>query len=182
MTKIHQETQAAMKKANDDMKKYYDRKHKPEEYDVGDKVWLDMKNINSGRPKKKLDVLREGPFTITEKISNTSYRLNLPISWKIHNSFHVSKLRRVKPDEFNRQPPRVTLHVRGENWNASEITKAKLTNGRLEFLVTWILPDGQTHDLWELSSRMENESPKLIKEFYRRHPQAPKHALSTTLK
>jgi len=182
MAKIHQETQAAMKKANDDMKKYYDRKHKPEEYDVGDKVWLDMKNINSGRPKKKLDVLREGPFVIKEKISNTSYRLNLPTSWKIHNSFHVSKLRRVKPDEFNRQPPRVTLHVRGENWNASEITKAKLLNGRLEFLVIWTLPDGQTHDLWELSSRMENESPKLIKEFYRRHPQAPKHALSTTLK
>ena len=73
MTKIHQETQAAMKKANDDMKKYYDRKHKPEEYDIGDKVWLDMKNINSGRPKKKLDVLREGPFIIKEKISNTSY-------------------------------------------------------------------------------------------------------------
>ena len=30
--KIHQETQAAMKKANNDMKKFYDRKHKPEEY------------------------------------------------------------------------------------------------------------------------------------------------------
>ena len=106
-----------------------------------------MKNINSGQPKKKLDVLREGPFEITEKTSNTDYRLNLPVSWKIHKSFHVSKLRRVKPDEFNRQPPRVTLHVRGKNWNASEITKAKLLNGRLEYLVRWTLPDGQVEYL-----------------------------------
>ena len=46
-----------MKKANDDMKKYYDWTHKPEEYKIGDKVWLDMKDINTGRPKKKLDII-----------------------------------------------------------------------------------------------------------------------------
>jgi hypothetical protein len=182
MAKIHHETQSAMKKANDDMKKYYDRKHKPEEYNIGDKVWLDMKDINTGRPKKKLDILRDGPFEITEKLSNVTYRLSLPPTWKIHNSFHVSKLKRTKPDEFNRQPPRVTLHVRGENWNATEITKAKLTHGRLEFLTKWTLPDGQTHELWELASRMENNSPKLIKDFYRKNPQAPRHILAVTLK
>ncbi|HVW99810.1 MAG TPA: reverse transcriptase domain-containing protein, partial [Candidatus Babeliaceae bacterium] len=74
MAKIHQETRTAMEKANEDMKRYYDRKHKLEEYQVGDKVWLDMKDINTGRPKKKLDILREGPFKITEKISNVAYR------------------------------------------------------------------------------------------------------------
>lgn len=73
MAKIHEETQSAMKRANDDMKKYYNRKHKPEEYEIGDKVELDMKDINTGRPKKKLDKLRDGPFEITEKISDTSY-------------------------------------------------------------------------------------------------------------
>ena len=48
MVKIHEETQSAMKKANNDMKRYYDQKHKPEEYKIGDKVWLDMKDINTG--------------------------------------------------------------------------------------------------------------------------------------
>jgi len=57
MANIHQETQSAMKKANDDMKKYYDRTHKPEEYEIGNKVWLDMKDINTGRPKKKLNII-----------------------------------------------------------------------------------------------------------------------------
>ena len=181
MANIHQETQSAMKKANEEMKMYYDRTHKPEEYEIGDQVWLDMKDINTGRPKKKLDILREGPFKITEKISRTSYRLELPPSWKITNSFHVSKLRRAKPDEFQRKLPRVTLHVRGDNWNATEITKAKLENGRLEYFTLWTLPDGRTHELWELSSRMENDAPNLIKEFYRKHPQAPRHILGVTL-
>ena len=181
MANIHQETQSAMKKANEEMKMYYDRTHKPEEYEIGDQVWLNMKDINTGRPKKKLDILREGPFKITEKISRTSYRLKLPPSWKITNSFHVSKLRRAKPDEFQQKLPRVTLHVRGDNWNATEITKAKLENGRLEYFTLWTLPDGRTHELWELSSRMENDAPNLIKEFYRKHPQAPRHILGVTL-
>ena len=164
------------------MKRYYDQKHKPEEYKIGDKVWLDMKDINTGQPKKKLDILCEGPFEITEKISNVAYRLNLPPSWKIYNLFHVSKLKWIKPDEFNWQLPHVTLHVHGDNWNATDITKAKLTNGCLEFLTTWTLPDGQMHELWELAPRMENDAPKLIKEFYKKHPQAPQHILAVTLK
>jgi hypothetical protein len=140
-----------------------------------------MKDINTGRPKKKLDILREGPFKITEKISRTSYRLEFPPSWKITNSFHIAKLRRAKPDEFHWKLPHITLHVHGDNWNATEITKAKLENGRLEYFMLWTLPDGQTHELWELSSRMENDAPNLIKEFYRKHPQAPRHILAVTL-
>jgi hypothetical protein len=95
-----------------------------------------------------------------------AYQLKLPDSWKIHKVFHVSKLRQAKPDEFERIPPKVTLHVRGENWNAKEITDAKIVNGRLEFLVTWILPEGHIHKLWELSSRIKNDAPDLITEFY----------------
>jgi hypothetical protein len=37
-----------MKKANEDMKKYYDHKHKPKEYEISNKFWLDMKDINTG--------------------------------------------------------------------------------------------------------------------------------------
>ena len=65
MTQIHDKTKASLERAAKDMKKFYDRKHKPEEFNEGDLVWLDMKDINAGRPKKKLDVKREGPFKIT---------------------------------------------------------------------------------------------------------------------
>ncbi|KAF5324225.1 hypothetical protein D9619_011276 [Psilocybe cf. subviscida] len=87
-------------------------------------------------------------------------------------------------DEFNRPLPnvtKVTLHVRGDNWKPIKITEAKMTNGRLEFLTTWELPEGKTHELWELSSRMENDAPELIKKFYRDHPHAPRQVISATL-
>jgi hypothetical protein len=55
MSKAREEAGHALKRAADDMKKYYDRKRNSEEYKVGDQVWLDAKNITTDRPKKKLD-------------------------------------------------------------------------------------------------------------------------------
>ena len=34
-----------------------------------------------------------GPFHVIEKMSEVSYRLKLPDSWRIYNAFHVSLLR-----------------------------------------------------------------------------------------
>jgi Integrase zinc binding domain/Integrase core domain len=48
MLKIREETKACLNRAAKDMKKFYDRKHKPAEYNIGDKVWLNMKDINTG--------------------------------------------------------------------------------------------------------------------------------------
>jgi hypothetical protein len=100
-----------LERAAADMKRFYDQKRKPKDFQVGELVWLSMKDISTGRPKKKLNVKCEGPFKITEKISNVAYCLELPPTWKIHNSFHVSKLRKVRPNAFNQKLPKVTLHV-----------------------------------------------------------------------
>jgi hypothetical protein len=43
------------------------------------------------------------------------------------------------------------------------------------------MDEPSAHKLWELSSRMENDAPNLIKEVYRKHPQAPRHILAVTL-
>ncbi len=46
-------------------KMQYDKKKRPAiEYQVGDKVWLDMTNLHLPRLKKKLDDKRTGPFEI----------------------------------------------------------------------------------------------------------------------
>ena len=59
-------------------------------YKVGDKVWLNLKNVRTDRPSKKLDA-KHAKFTITEVISSHAYRLNTP--GEIHNVFHSSLLR-----------------------------------------------------------------------------------------
>lgn len=179
MARVREEAECALKKAAEEMKKFYDRKHKPEEYAVGDQVWLETTNINTDRPKKKLDHKRLGPFRITQKLSNVVYKLDLPSSWRIHPVFHVSKLRRYTSDPYGRALPRVTLHVRGDNWEASSITRSRLLNGRLEYLVSWRLPEGNYHELWELESRMINDAPDKVKQFHREHPSAPRRLSNT---
>jgi hypothetical protein len=42
----------------------------------------------------------------------------------------------------------------------------------------WKHIDGNTYELWELASRMENDAPNLIKKFYKKHPQALRHILT----
>lgn len=48
MTAIREETQAALRGAAEDMKKFYDRNYTPEEYERGDKVWLNAEYIIMG--------------------------------------------------------------------------------------------------------------------------------------
>jgi hypothetical protein len=179
MSKVREEAECALKKAAKEMKKFYDRGRKPKEYSVGDRVWLEATNLTTDRPKKKLDHKRLGPFKIIQKISNVVYKLELPPTWRIHPVFHVSKLRRYTPDPYGRALPRVTLHVRGDNWEASSILHSRLQSGRLEYLVLWKLPEGNYQELWELESRMSNDAPEKVKLFHRNHPSAPRRLSST---
>ncbi|MCO5577197.1 hypothetical protein L7F22_031021 [Adiantum nelumboides] len=39
-----------------------------------------------------------GPFQITERINDVSFRLRLPDTWKIHNAFHVSLFKPFRGD------------------------------------------------------------------------------------
>jgi len=56
MKRTREDAESALKRAADDMKKYYDQKRgKTPQYTLGEKVWLDASNIQTGRPAKKLD-------------------------------------------------------------------------------------------------------------------------------
>ncbi|MCO5575542.1 hypothetical protein L7F22_029343 [Adiantum nelumboides] len=52
----------------------------------------------------KLSIRYYGPFQITERINDVSFRLRLPDTWKIHNAFHVSLLKPFKGDVPDEQP------------------------------------------------------------------------------
>lgn len=59
-------------------------------YKKGDLVWLNMKNVRTERPYKKLD-WKNAKFTIQEIVSTHVVRLNTPPS--IHLVFHVNLVR-----------------------------------------------------------------------------------------
>ena len=80
-----------IKQANLQYAKYYNKKHLPDpEFSIGTKVWLSSKNIKTQRPSSKLDYNKLGPFKIISKIGKGAYKLELPITMKIHPVFHVS--------------------------------------------------------------------------------------------
>ena len=65
-----------------------------------DYVWLriekcHLKSIDK-HSKVKLAPRFYGPFRIIEVINRNAYRLDIPQHWLIHNSFHVSLLRKFK--------------------------------------------------------------------------------------
>jgi len=70
-------------------------------FELGQRVWLDAKNLKMGHPTQKLTLKREGPFTISEEISNLSYQLQLPVQWRIHPVFHASLLTPYKKNDIH---------------------------------------------------------------------------------
>ena len=60
-------------------------------FEVGDKVWLDTRNLHL-KTMHKLMPRRLGPFEIIEEISPVVFKLKLPEAWRVHNVFQASHL------------------------------------------------------------------------------------------
>jgi hypothetical protein len=112
MKRVTAETEVALNAVAEDMKQYYDTRHWPHEFQIGDKVWLNAKDLTTEQPSKKLDYKQLGPFKILRKIDDLAYELKLPALFKIHPVISVSQLEPVKHDEWQRPQPHVTLKVR----------------------------------------------------------------------
>nr|POE51761.1 hypothetical protein CFP56_25968 [Quercus suber] len=65
-------------------------------YRVGDKVWLDLQNYRTDRPKRSLDA-KHAKYTVAEVLSPVSVRLS-GIPRKIHPVFHTDLLRPASED------------------------------------------------------------------------------------
>ena len=68
------------------------RREPANNYQVGDKVWLDLRNIKTSRPCKKLDA-RSAKYTVLKKVGSHAYKLDTPPG--IHPVFHTHLLRPV---------------------------------------------------------------------------------------
>ena len=92
-----------MKAAQDRQKSYADKRRRPIEFNVGDRVLLKVspwKGIIRFRKRGKLSPRFIGPFRISARVGEVAYRLDLPEELKvIHPTFHVSHLRKCLADE-----------------------------------------------------------------------------------
>ena len=94
MKKVQEEAEAALKKTQEDMKRYADRERKEmEEWKKGDRVLLSTKDlVFKKRPTKKLTERYVGPYMIEEVVSTNAVKLQLPSSMRIHLVVNVSRI------------------------------------------------------------------------------------------
>ena len=146
-----------------------DKEKKQHEFQKGDQVWLNGRNIKTYHPTAKLAPKHHGPFPIQRVLSPINYQLTLPEQWKIHDVFHVDLLTPYRETEFHgtnyaRPPPDL---VGNEEQYEVERVLDERNHGRWkkkQYLVKWKgYPDADNQ--WLDAKDMEN-AQELIAEFH----------------
>jgi len=107
MESATEEAKAAIRKAQEDITRYYNRRRslapvfKPEDW-----VYLDASDIRTTRPSPKLSHRRLGPFEIERQVGPLAYRLKLPHGLRqLHPVFNVVKLSTAPDDPIPGREP-----------------------------------------------------------------------------
>ena len=174
LTEIWKETQAALEIAAREMKHYHDRKGTQEPLEIGQKVWMEGKNLKLKYPNKKLAPKRIGPFEIERKIGATSYKIKLPTKWNIHPVIHQSLLTPVKETEiygeqYSRPEPDIINEQ--EEWEVEAIINERKDKRRKKqqmYLVKW-KGHPSAENTWEPEANLEHAQDK-VKEFWKGKP------------
>jgi len=119
----------------------YDRSHRPQQFAVGDWVWLRLHHRPHGSlPEATRGKLRQrffGPYQIIEKINDVAFRRSLPPGARLHNAFHVGLLKKfvgTPPDAPPQLPP---THNGAIVAVPAAVVKARLYRGVRQLLVQW---------------------------------------------
>ena len=129
------------------------------QFRVGDKVWLDLRNVRTTRSSKKLD-WKNAKYTITEVIGSHSYRLSTPPG--IHNVFHSSLLRTASTDPLDSQKtddtqPEPVIIGDQEEYEVEKILKDRVVRrgrgSQKQYLVKWA---GYAEPTWEPASALQD--------------------------
>ena len=169
MKKVQEEAGAALRKTQEEMKRYADRgRRETEVWRRGDRVLLSTKNlVFKERPSKKLTERYIGPYVIEEVVSSNAVKLWLPNSMRIHPVVNVSRIVRYKEQvKGQKKEEGKPIEVEGtEEWEVEKILNKKKVRGVEKYLIWWkrFTAEGDT---WERRENLKN-AEELIEEFER---------------
>ena len=167
MKKVQEEAEAALRKTQEEMKRYADRgRRETEVWKKGDRVLLSTRDlVFKERPSKKLTERYVGPYAIEEAVSSNAVKLRLPSSMRIHLVVNVSRIVRYKEQvKGQKKEEGKPVEIEGvEEWEVEKILNKKKIRGVVKYLVRWkgFTAEGDT---WERKENLKN-AEELIKEF-----------------
>jgi len=124
---IQEEAKAALGKAQEEMKKYADKKRgEVDDYKVGDLVMLSTKDLKYQMVRRRTEKLMErfvGPYRIKKIVSSNAVELELPSTVKIYSVVNVSRIRRyIGQVEGQRKEQSALVIIEGEEkWEVERI-------------------------------------------------------------
>ena len=131
---------------------------------VGNKVWLEGKNLCLCYLTKKLAPRQEGLFEISQVISPLAYCLCLLPTWKIHDIFHTSLLltyhKTAKHGLNFINPPPEEIDCK-EEYEVTDILSHRGTPGCRLYLVSW-KGYSSTENTWEPEQNLKHAHTVLM--------------------
>ena len=149
------------------MKYYADKKRIEREFQIGDEVYLKLQPYKQTslalRNNLKLSSRYYGPYTVIAKIGKVAYKLQLPLTSKLHLVFHVSLLKNKIGTKIvpNIAPPEVNEDGQPLVYPAAILDKRILKRNNqavTQLLVQWsnLAPEDAT---WEDYSFLVSQFP-----------------------
>ena len=93
------------------------------------------------------------------KIGESAYKLDLPPSIRIHNTFHISLLELYHDDKFSSQqaPPPPPIIIEGEaEYELEQIIDSRLHYGKLQYRAKWTGYPPEHDKVWYPYEDFEN--------------------------
>jgi hypothetical protein len=164
---IWDETSAALKLAKERMAGR-EPGEIPNSFEVGEKVWLDSRNLRLKTNSPKLTDRRLGPFEVTEKLSERAYHLKLPENLKIHDVFYVGLLSKVNEDPARpiTQEPGPLVVEGEEEYKVEEIIDSERRPDRWYYRVKW-KGYGPESNTWEPKGNLEH-AETILKKYHQK--------------
>ena len=117
-----------------------------------------------------------GPFKIIKKVGTSSYKLDLPTSMRMHNTFHISLLEPYENNKFPSQiqtpPPPIEID-REPEYELEEIIDSRLYRNKLQYRAKWTGYSLEHDKTWYPAENFNNAS-LATEQFHARYPRKPR--------